>query len=301
MSFKNIINWNQDDIAFIIGNGINRFHHNSDAISWENLLIKLWNKFVPDVYSEVPTGITLTEFYDLLDLADVDPKADSYRIQKEVVHLLKEWIYRYHHTLLVTKAIQINAPILTTNFDLNLTSCVQTNQYYTDSKYFTDFYPWTTYFGSSQLNYPTDGFGIWFINGFVKYYRSIRLGLSHYMGCVEKARNFLHKGEERTLFSGKNQENWLGAKTWLHILFNKSICIFGLSMEENEVFLRWLLIERAKYYKRYPDRKKKGWYVAPKAERPNDKIVGKIEFLKGIGFELIETENYEEIYEVPWE
>jgi|GEM_PF-1826058 hypothetical protein len=37
----------------------------------------------------------------------------------------------------------------------------------------------------SYLNVEaTDGFGLWFINGFIKYPHSIKLGLSHYMGSV---------------------------------------------------------------------------------------------------------------------
>src|SRR3546814_19304421 len=111
------------------------------------------------------------------------------------------------------------------------------------------------------------------------------------MGSVEKARNFLHKGNDAKLFNGKNQNNWNGSKTWLHIIFNKPLCVFGLGMEENEVFIRWLLIERAKYFKKFPNRQKRGWYVAPKIEKPADKLIGKIKFLKGIGFEIIEKKK----------
>jgi len=300
MQLKNIITRNQADIAFIVGNGINRFPNNPKAISWDDLLMKLWTKFSPDVYDEVPKGITITEFYDLLDIANSDSRSTNFQIQKEASKLLTDWTFQNHHTAFVQKAHDIDAPILTTNFDLILPTSLGLQQYYTDTKTFTDFYPWTTYFGDRQLEYPTDGFGIWFINGLVKYHRSIRLGLSHYMGSVEKARNFLHKGDERKLFNGKNQNNWRGSKTWLHIIFNKPLCIFGLGMEENEVFIRWLLIERAKYFKKFPDRRKKGWYVAPRNEKPDDRVIGKIKFLQGIGFELVETDDYAEIYETPW-
>lgn len=300
MQLKHIIFDNQSDIAFIVGNGINRFPNNPKAISWDNLLIKLWAKFSPDIYYEVPKGITITEFYDLLDIANGDSRSTNFSIQKEASNLLSDWTFRNHHTAFVKKAHDIDAPILTTNFDLILPTSLELNQYRTDKKAFTDFYPWTTYYGDRQLEYPTDGFGIWFINGLVKYHRSIRLGLSHYMGSVEKARNFLHKGDEKKLFNGKNQDNWRGSKTWLHIIFNKPLCIFGLGLEENEVFIRWLLIERAKYFKKFSDRRKKGWYVAPRNEKPDDRTIGKIKFLEGIGFELVETDDYSGIYEDPW-
>jgi hypothetical protein len=300
MHLKNIITRNLNDIAFIVGNGINRYPNNPRAISWDDLLMKLWNKFSPDTYNEVPKGITITEFYDLLDIATSGESSTNVKIQKEASILLEDWVFRSHHTAFVRTARNINAPILTTNFDLILPRSLKLLQFYTDTKNFTDYYPWTTYYGDTQLEYPTDGFGIWFINGFVKYHRSIRLGLSHYMGSVEKARNYLHKGEEKKLFSGKDQHNWRGSRTWLHIVFNKPLCIFGLSMEENEVFIRWLLIERAKYFKKFPDRKKIGWYVAPKNEKPDDRAIGKVRFLEGIGFEIIEVDDYDGIYATPW-
>jgi hypothetical protein len=299
MQFKNIITKNQTDIAFIVGNGINRYPDNPKAISWEDLLMKLWNKFSPDVFKQVPKGITITEFYDLLDIAN-SSRSTNFEIQKEASKLLVDWTFQEHHKKFIQKASEINAPVLTTNFDLTLSNSLALHQYSTDTKGFTDFYPWTTYYGNKQLQYPHDGFGIWFINGFVKYHRSIRLGLSHYMGSVEKARNYLYKGGGRQLFSGYAPDKWNGSKTWLHIIFNKPLCVFGLGLEENEVFIRWLLIERAKYFKKFPKRKKGGWYVAPRIEKPDDRVVGKINFLKGLGFEVIETDNYSDIYETPW-
>ncbi|WP_198175440.1 hypothetical protein [Spirosoma telluris] len=261
MDLRSIVEQNQGDIAFIIGNGINRYLNNPQAISWDELLIRLWNEFSPDSYNQVPEGITLTEFYDLLEISAGESRTANFQIQKKASELLSGWTFQQHHTALVAKAYQINAPILTTNFDLILPNCCSLRQYYTDTKRFTDFYPWTTYYGDRQLEYPTDGFGIWYINGFVNYHRSIRLGLTHYMGSVEKARTLLHKGDENKLFSGKNQERWRGAKSWLHIIFNKPLCIIGLNLAENEVFIRWLLIERAKYFKKFPERRKAGWYV----------------------------------------
>jgi hypothetical protein len=301
MKIKSLINNNFNDIAFIIGNGINRFPNNPKAISWDDLLIKLWDKFSFNTISEIPNGISVTEFYDLLDIETSSLSSNNSDIQKEASILLESWSDKPHHKLFLDRAKEIDAPVLTTNFDLILPSALKLKQYYTDRKGFTDYYPWTTYFGDRQLEYPTDGFGVWYINGFIKYHRSIRLGLSHYMGSVEKARTFIHKGDEKRLFSGKNENNWRGSKTWLHIPFNKSLCIMGLGLEENEVFLRWLLIERAKYYRKFPNRKKKGWYVVKKPSKIDDKYIGKKYFFEKIGFEVIEVDKYEEIYETPWE
>ncbi len=125
-----------------------------------------------------------------------------------------------------------------------------------------------------------------------KYFRSIRLGLTHYMGSIERARNMIHKGKEDRLFMGKDNANWKGSKTWLHIIFNKSIFIFGLGLNKDEVFLRWLLLERAIYFQKFPERKKLGWYI--------DKNIseGKKLFLKQIGLEVLELKDYKDIYEI---
>ena len=295
MDFKTLLEQNSD-IAFIVGNGINRYPDNPESISWEELLMQLWQQFSPDVYDGVPRGITSTEFYDLLELAAGDALPAN-AIQKQVAALLQQWTFREHHKAFVLKAHALDAPVLTTNFDLNLASVLPLRQLYNDTHAFTDYYPWNTYYSNRELASPSSGFGIWYINGFVKYHRSLRLGLSHYMGAVEKARNFLHKGEGR-LFAGKS--HWAGSHTWLDTIFHKPLCIFGLGLEENEVFIRWLLIERAKYFKKYPDRYKKGWYVSPKSENPDDRTMGKFRFLKGIGIELVEVEGYDDIYSAPW-
>ena len=139
MQFENIITRNQSDIAFIVGNGINRFPNNPKAISWDDLLMRLWQKFSPDIYSEVPKGITITEFYDLLDIANSDSRSTNFHIQKEASKLLEDWTFRPHHEAFVRKAKSIGAPMLTTNFDLILPTSLRLQQYYTDTKSFTDF------------------------------------------------------------------------------------------------------------------------------------------------------------------
>lgn len=104
-------------------------------------------------------------------------------------------------------------------------------------KGFTRFYPWTIYYSDRELDYPTYGFGIWFVNGLIKYPSSIRLGLTQYMGSVEKARGYIHKQKENRLFSGKNQNDWAGSKTWLHIIFNKSLKSCLSLKKSNSVFI----------------------------------------------------------------
>jgi len=133
----------------------------------------------------------------------------------------------------------------------------------------------------------------------IKYHRSIKLGLSQYIGNVERARKLIHKKPENISFEGKNQSYWPDYKAWLHTIFNKSLFICGLSLDETEIFIRWLLIERAKYFRRFPDRKHKGWFVMKNGEdKPSNE--GKIFFLQSVGFEIINMDEYKCMYEDIW-
>jgi hypothetical protein len=291
---KKIIKTNKNDIAFLVGNGINRYPNNPNALSWEDLLIQLWDKVSPQTLTERPNGISLTEFYDILELENTQ----DINLQREVTKLMINWKPQNHHKIITDRIKALNAPILTTNFEETFAKTFDYRLLRTEKEGFTDFYPWTTYHGENQLELPTDGFGVWYINGMINYHRSLRLGLSHYMGSVNRARTILNKGNQERLFSGQKENNWNGHKTWLYIVFNKSLFIFGLCLEENETFLRWLLIQRAKYFKRFPERKHKGWYINKRNNNHTDQ--GKKLFLQRVGFEIIELDNYEDIYENIW-
>ncbi|WP_295939031.1 hypothetical protein [uncultured Alistipes sp.] len=291
---KNIIDKNRSDIAFVIGNGINRYPGNPDALSWDNLLINLWDKVSFRTLSKRPAGISLTEFYDVLELENTQ----DINLQKEVAQLMADWEPMAHHRLIAERIRALDAPILTTNFEETFAKAIAGYSLLrTEREKFTDFYPWTTYHGQAQFQSPADGFGIWYINGMINYHRSIRLGLSHYMGSAERARTMLHKGKD-CLLRCKDRRRWKGSKTWLHLIFSKSLFIFGLGLEENETFLRWLLIERTKYFKKFPARKHKGWYITTKNSCSTD--AGKKFFLEHVGFEVIEVDDYSDIYEKIW-
>ena len=71
-------------------------------------------------------------------------------------------------------------------------------------------------------------------------------------------------------FNGMNQSNWSGYYTWLHAFFNKDLFIFGLKLNNDEVFLRWLLIQRAKYSQLYNKGLKAGWILSVAAVSKTD-------------------------------
>lgn len=301
---KDIILQNRDNIAFIIGNGIH-YQYKDCSVSWEGLLKDLWNVNVGNNNQDIPKGISFTEFYDILELnrflgkQGVIPQ-DSLQVIKLKSSVKQDVASRfpYKNTYRLQSCIEgikrLNVPILTTNFDTYISDSVNATLHKLkpiDNQYkFTDFYPWNVYYSDNEMQNPTKGFAVWHINGTTRYPRSIKLGLSDYMGCVERARRMIQGDNLEELFMGKNQSFWVGYNTWLHIIFNKSLFIFGLGLEENEVFLRWLLIQRTKYCKLY-HHSHKGWYVG------KDIKPGKRFFLEQLGLKVIEISEYNSLYQ----
>ena len=296
---KQIFTRYSNDIAFLIGNGINLYYRN-DNLSWKDLLLYLWGKYSSDKQTIIPDGISFTEFYDALEIQNAEKANFSSTLQKEVKNKMINWHPNCSQNLILNRIKEMNAPILTTNFDDLIPKSLDLDFKKMDGTRFTDYYPWSCYYSDRELNYPTEGFGVWYPNGMLKYHRSIKLGLSQYMGNVERARKLIYKKPESIRFEGKSRNYWDGYKTWLHIVFNKSIFIFGLSLDETEIFIRWLLIERAKNFRNFPDRKKHiGWFLANKDIDPPT-FEGKKFFLKSVGFDVIEVNDYKTIYEEIW-
>ncbi|HNY06080.1 MAG TPA: hypothetical protein PK500_03450 [Candidatus Egerieousia sp.] len=222
-------------------------------------------------------------------------------IKFNIAKQMKKWGSNEIIKRLVSSIKKLDSPILTTNFDDIFSKSIGAEfhvmQRPSANSKFTDWYPWNCYYGD-DLYSPTSGFGIWHINGMVKYPRSILLGLCDYMRGLDRARGMIQGLSVFNCddFSGKNEICWRGCDTWLHCVFNKSLFIFGLTLDENEVFLRWLLIQRKKYFSAY-GKPHKGWYIAG----PKDTISnGKRLFLESFGFEIIHIKDYKIIYEDIW-
>jgi hypothetical protein len=269
--------------AILVGNGINLCH---DLFpNWDELLKKHAGV---DFNSE---GLTNTEIYDFIELRNKDGNKLKINIAKYFNKSIKKKL-TVHSSFMELVSLK-NCPVLTTNFDFTLEHIFLPNQislFRTSNSGFTDFYPWDMYYGREKHQFPTDGFGIWHIHGMSKYYRSIRLGLTDYMGSVERARRLIHKGDDR-LFNGKNQNDWNGKDTWLHIWFNCPIIIVGLKLKSDEIFIRWLLIERERYFKAFPLRRKKTYYLSVGDSLHLES------FLENLKIIHLKTQKYELLYQ----
>ena len=265
--------------AILLGNGINQCAG----------IFPTWKDLLKDIGgSNFNTeGLTNTEIYDFIELRAFDADTLKSRIVKkfEDVKEIKSPVYNNFLNLVR----EYNCPVLTTNFDLALQIAGNLDTYRTSKTGFTRYYPWDTYFGDNQHQLPTDGFGIWHIHGMLSYHDSIRLGLTDYMGSAEKARKLIHNGDAR-LFEGKNQDYWKGRTTWLHVWFNMPLIIVGFGLSSDEVFIRWLLIERKKYFQRYPERRKETMFIG----KDIDSRV--INFLHNLNIEIKDADDYSLLY-----
>lgn len=290
---KKILQNPSNKIAFIIGNGINRFAYGDNLDpSWSKLLLDAWGNASFSTISNIDEGITYTEFYDILEF-ESEPK----KITQSIISRIESWGTTPYHNSLRVALQKLNRPVLTTNFDMNLEGKSMKKiilDHPFNGRTFTDFYPWNVVYSPNHKFSIQDiyQFGIWHVNGVINYARSLKLSLTSYTRQGKRALEFLHYNNFDDDFYGKNQSQWKGMNTWLHLIFNCDLFILGLGLDTQETFLRWLLIERMKYFRKFPERKKKGWYVG----HEKDLSEGKKFFLERIGFELIQLKNYEDIY-----
>jgi hypothetical protein len=265
--------------AILLGNGINNLENT--FLDWKSLLHKIGGE---NLNFE---GLTYNEMYDFIEIHSANGKELKLKVCEYLKSPSIEKLQTHYQFLNLVQSE--NCPVLTTNFDLALETAKELTFFRTENKGFTRFYPWDTYYSQEKLQHPTDGFGIWHIHGLTRYYDSVRLGLTDYMGSVEKARNWIHKGDSR-LFNGKNQGNWRGKDTWLHIWFNMPLIIVGLKLESQEVFIRWLLIERERYFRQFEERRKKTVFIST----GNDSKINN--FLNNLNIDHQITNNYADLY-----
>lgn len=277
--------------ALFIGNGINR--HNNDArSSWDELLRGLMRDYGVNFTDDAIREMSNTELFDILDLAR--PAEDRTSLQAKFCETMKAWRPVKHHRSIVGWAQRHRRPIITVNFDENLSLAANARRQWL-GKPSTDYYPWNCYFSDASISNPRSEFAIWHAHGMMHYKRSIRLGLTHYMGSVQRARQWVY-GDESLRASAKNAEaNWRGANGWLEVLFFCPLVIFGFSFSKDENFLRWLFLERARLHKIVPKWKAPTWFV----DTPKNGSLHRKPFFEGLQMQYVVVNDYKDIYENP--
>ncbi|WP_146038674.1 hypothetical protein [Paracoccus sp. SY] len=125
------------------------------------------------------------------------------------------------------------------------------------------------------------------------YKRSIRLGLTHYMGSVQRARQWVY-GDE-VCESRPRTFKPIGAARMAGCPLLLPACNFGFSFSKDENFLRWLFLERARLQKTNPECKAPTWFV----DTPNNGSLHRKPFFEALQMKYVVAESYHDIYENP--
>jgi len=311
---KKIIN-ERKNLSFLIGNGINRYKNEENdenrVDSWYNLLDKLWKKYGSKKY-KFPNGMDLTELYDIIKIKNnkKNNKNLDIEITAELEKKLQIWNYSEHHKKIVEFAIAKKTPIFTTNYDQLLMKASDLKLFGNKrNNDFTHYYPWKCYYAKNEIKDPLKEFGLWHIHGMIRYKRSIRLGITHYMGMVNYAKKYLRIKTEKNYYEQIDQRKWNGVNSWLEVFLKKDLFIFGLGLDRSEIFLRWLLFERKKF-RDYLNFKNKDIFIEVKESKKDDKCEEKMFkaeleqkkfYFENLGFEYIVLDKYEDLYKNLWD
>lgn len=288
---KSIAQQHKDDLVVLLGNGVNRHYHQNNCISWDQLLRDIESHVGLDEFMNDPKDPNVS----LIELAELSNKP---------LTNIKSFIMDKFSAKGAIKSMKfiedlnrLNIPILTTNFDKNIELSLKLKKFITPHSIkgngFTPKYPWNLYYANNKLESPLSGFGVWHIHGTIDYKDSICISLNDYVNLITKARKMI--GYATSIFSLPffNIEEWKSHNNWLNLFFNKSVLIIGLSLSQKELFIRWLLIVRSRYYTVHPGKKKPAWFVY----REEDGLSAYDQyFFKNVGIEFLSAPNYDDIY-----
>lgn len=230
----------------------------------------------------------------LTTLGDKLKPALNNSLAKSICFFMNEWNPVTVHKKITSFAKQKNIPILTTNYDNLFEKSCNASLHKYDNKLANESLPISYCY--TTLSTPSfEKFGIWHVNGMIEFPQSLLIGLTHYMRTLESIRSLLLPPNKfnAELFQGNLMRLENIYETWIHLLFSKDIFIFGLSLNSDEVLLRWLLLERSKYYSLFPYVERNAWYILPESEQIE---LGKQYFLNTVGIKIIRVPTYDAIY-----
>lgn len=223
-------------------------------------------------------------------------------IKEGLCDSMKNWTTNQYIMKIVNCMESLKTPVLTTNYDMVLekdTNLIAYN-FKKPNRSFGKIYPWNTvYKYKRDSSASIENFGIWHIHGTIEQPKSIKLGLSDYAGCISITKNILYGNKSLFVETLPNlNDEWDGKNTWLDLFFKKKLFIFGLGLGKDETFLRWLLIQRARYMKENNNfNNESGWYCYTNKNKL-DNAGAKFYFEK---VQLVPIEvTYEDMFENVW-
>lgn len=140
-------------------------------------------------------------------------------------------------------------------------------------------------------------FAIWPIHGTKRYCRSLCINNKDYAKRIADISKIINKNK-KTIFT---QNQWAGKYTWINIFLHNDLVILGLDLEENELDLRWLLVERYIYQKWLVNKKYKKeiaktiFLYRKKIDKKTKEEIeikkGKKRFFESIGIKCIKVDD----------
>lgn len=241
-----------------------------------------------------PNEDQLNEVMTVAELGDKLRPAINSSMIRGLCKLMQSWKPSDIHKTIASFAKKHEIPILTTNYDSLLGDSVRAHFHDFNGEASSEIHPISCCY-TTKRKPDVSKFGIWHINGMIKYPKSILIGLSHYIRALENIRKdlLLPNKFDAEIFQGNHWGFTSLSNTWVNLIFSRSLFIIGLSLEKDEVLLRWLLLERAKYYALYPYHQMKGWYIIRKEDKLSS---GKKFFLDSVGIEIIQVPDYDSMY-----
>ena len=294
--------------AFLLGNGIN-YYFKDDAVSWNGLLLKFFDANHGGFDLIKDKDITSPEAANLLELLiDNNPadKGNAAATRRRLMDFLKESLNATGpRKCALLDAAWEKHHILTTNFDESIEKyiarsikkrtrrCMAEARDEKEAVNHNGYYPWHRFWGlddcpkeSSPLDHPH---AIWHIHGKLdgRSSASVLFSLTRYVNAIKRIKQWGLPADK----------NWSGRNTWVNIFYNEPLIVAGLGLTNQEVFLRTLLIERKRYWKRQENNGKE----EPQSYYLVRKDIGKAEsdgraFLRALGFRIVEFDNTEDLY-----
>ncbi|MDY0278018.1 MAG: SIR2 family protein [Acholeplasma sp.] len=218
--------------VLLLGNGINRYttkkYNLPEDFSWNGILLSLLNENGL-LYQSIPKMFPFTEVFEIIKSSK---EIDDKKLKQQFVRKLKNLKTSEVHKKIIDLCSNKHIDILTTNFDLSLEATYNfvRRSEISRKKNFSRWYPWSVYYTSQEdaRTYPR----IFHIQGDINYNDSVRLTVKDYIHSFNHFNKY-KPNNDKSLYNK--------VYTWVNIFFEKQLLIVGLSLDEQEFFLRQLL------------------------------------------------------------
>lgn len=135
---------------------------------------------------------------------------------------------------------------------------------------------------------------VWHIHGHCKRYKTILLGIEDYIDSIIYVKDQILKNGTIE-FKEPWDDGFKGMNTWLRPFFTQPLIITGLTIGSGEIFLRWLLLRRARAQIDGKIILPPVYYLDPEKETRNTKY--RNEYFKMLNIQVVSFKDYDDLYE----